>query len=307
MSATGRTIQIFLPSGEPRGVRIAEFTTRIVQAVAFPRSKLEEALRREELTGIGTYFLIGEREDDADDRPIVYIGEAEDCSVRFRQHNAEKEFWQTAVAIVSRTQSFTKAHIRLLEYMSIQRTRAAERYVLDNGNSGTEPFLPEHMRAEVCEVFETMESLLSALGFPLFEPVGVGLQTVSTQPPSVVRPPGNPLLGGSNQTAVFAYRGDGFSAKLIYNEDGFVVLNGSVARTEVFPSGQSSVYRRDQLLRDGVLTRQADGLHFTRDHAFKSPSGAADVISGISVNGWEAWKDDRGRTLHDVYRKAADQ
>jgi hypothetical protein len=39
MKALGKTIQIYCPQGEPRGVRIAEITTRIVQAVVVPRAK----------------------------------------------------------------------------------------------------------------------------------------------------------------------------------------------------------------------------------------------------------------------------
>jgi hypothetical protein len=35
MSSTPKKIQIFLPSGKPHGIRIAEITTRIVQPVAF--------------------------------------------------------------------------------------------------------------------------------------------------------------------------------------------------------------------------------------------------------------------------------
>jgi hypothetical protein len=34
MSSTPKKIQIFLPSGAPHGIRIAEITTRIVQPVA---------------------------------------------------------------------------------------------------------------------------------------------------------------------------------------------------------------------------------------------------------------------------------
>jgi len=34
MSSTPKTIQIFLPSGEPHGIRIAEITTRIVPVVS---------------------------------------------------------------------------------------------------------------------------------------------------------------------------------------------------------------------------------------------------------------------------------
>jgi hypothetical protein len=35
MSSTPKTIQIFLPGGDPHGIRIVEITTRIVQPVAF--------------------------------------------------------------------------------------------------------------------------------------------------------------------------------------------------------------------------------------------------------------------------------
>ena len=46
-----QTIQFFLPQGEPRGIRIADITTRIVQAVLVPRSKLAEALPEWSTTG----------------------------------------------------------------------------------------------------------------------------------------------------------------------------------------------------------------------------------------------------------------
>jgi len=36
MSSTPKTFQIFLPGGDPRGIRIAEITTRIVQVIEAP-------------------------------------------------------------------------------------------------------------------------------------------------------------------------------------------------------------------------------------------------------------------------------
>ncbi len=58
-----KTIQIFLPTGEPRGIRIAELTTRIVQAVLIPRSELAEAKARPELDHVAVYFLFGDSEE----------------------------------------------------------------------------------------------------------------------------------------------------------------------------------------------------------------------------------------------------
>lgn len=37
-----QTIQIFLPGGDPRGVRVAEITTRIVRVIEVPRSQLAD-------------------------------------------------------------------------------------------------------------------------------------------------------------------------------------------------------------------------------------------------------------------------
>ncbi|MFN9716146.1 MAG: hypothetical protein ACK57G_20385 [Planctomycetota bacterium] len=47
-TATAKTIQIYLPTGEPRGIRIADITKRLVLAVLIPHSEL--GLKRDELT-----------------------------------------------------------------------------------------------------------------------------------------------------------------------------------------------------------------------------------------------------------------
>jgi len=38
MNPTPKTIQSILPGGDPRGIRIAEMTTRIVKVIEVPRS-----------------------------------------------------------------------------------------------------------------------------------------------------------------------------------------------------------------------------------------------------------------------------
>ena len=57
-----RTIQIFLPDGNARSLRIAEITSRTVQAIQIPRSKVSEAGKRKEVRSVGVYFLFGENE-----------------------------------------------------------------------------------------------------------------------------------------------------------------------------------------------------------------------------------------------------
>ncbi len=277
----GKTIQIYSPSGDPRGVRIAEITTRIVQAVVVPRARLEEAAQRVELSGVGAYYLFGESETGG--LPRAYIGEAEDCTVRFKQHNKSKDFWNVGVAIVSRTGSFTKAHAKLLEWLSIEKATHAGRYELDNGNAGGKPNVPEWMASDVYEIFETLGVLLGTLGFPLFEQAANRM---------------------TDRDRIFFCRRGGADAKGVYGDEGFVVLKGSVARLETTNSSVDTVGpRREELVRSGVLTQGDAGYRFVRDFVFSSPSAAAAIVTGGSANGWIEWKNGRGQTLDEVYRQ----
>ena len=117
----GKTIQIFLPDGNPRGLKIADITSRTIQTLLIPRSGLEDAAKRAEIQNVGIYFLIGTTEEGA--KPILYIGEAENCLIRLKQHNKSKEFWNTAIVAISKTQFFTKSHIKYLEWFCYESAK----------------------------------------------------------------------------------------------------------------------------------------------------------------------------------------
>ena len=274
----GKTIQIFLPTGEPRGIRVAELTTRIVQAVLVPRSDLAKAKKRAELDHVAIYFLFGESDDQA--KPIVYVGQTEDLRKRLDQHNNKKDFWRTAVLIISKTQSFTQAHIRYLEWYCIQRVKEVGRFALDNDQLPSEPFITEPMEAELLDAFETLSTLVATLGFPVFEPIEA-----------------------QTKTEAFYCRGPDADAVGSLVEDGFVVRAQSKARREVTPSGQDWVAPLQTKLTDsGVLVPNDRHLIFENDYVFNSPSSAAAVVLGRKANGWTEWKDQNGKTLHERKR-----
>jgi hypothetical protein len=77
-----QSILIFLPDGSPRSVKIAEITNRVVKAVLIPRNKLDYIGQRDEVKNVGLYFLFGESSEKA--KPVVYIGEAEECYTRIK-------------------------------------------------------------------------------------------------------------------------------------------------------------------------------------------------------------------------------
>lgn len=286
MTATPKTIQIFLPSGEPHGIRIAEITTRIVQVIEVPRSLLSSFLAMEQSSQVGVYFLIGEDTEDGD--RLVYVGQTGDLRARLTAHNQKKDFWERALVLVSKTNSLTQTHALFLEWHSLQQIRSAGRFADENGNSGSRPHTPAPLEAECFEVFETGSVLVSSLGYPLFDPVAKPKQ--SEEPAEVLS-----LRSPSN----------GVEAKGLYTAEGFVVLAGSLGRADTAPSlGETNERWRQRLLDAGVMRPDDRGrLVFPKDHLFKSPSGAAIALLGRTANGWREWKNSQGQTLHQLVRE----
>jgi 5-methylcytosine-specific restriction protein B len=86
-----------------------------------------------------------------------------------------------------------------------------------------------------------------------------------------------------------------------FRNDLFFVLAGSVARRESVPSAPPNLsVRRGKLISEGVLEETTEGLQFTRDCEFDSPSGAAMLVMGRSANGWIEWKTADGQKLSQV-------
>ena len=277
-----QTIQIFLPDGSPRSVKIAELTNRVVKAILVPRNKLKYASTREELRNVGLYFLFGESVDKA--KPLIYIGEAEDCQDRLNQHNKNKEFWNYAVTMVSKTNAFTKAHAKFLEYVSIEQAISANRFNLENQITPSQPFVTESMKADLLDSFETIKILLSTLGYPVFDKVSKE-QVASKE--------------------ILVLKGINIKAEGDLIDDGFVVFKGSQLKKKAVPSCPEYLINiRHKLHRSGVISEHNNHLEFVQDYVFNSPSTAGGVVLGRATNGWKSWKNDKGKTLDALFRKS---
>ena len=112
-----QTIQIFLPSGDPRGMRVAEITTRIVRLIEVPRSQLAEFLKMPKAQQVGVYFLMGELSEVG--LPRTYIGQSGSVGKRLEQHHQNKDFWNRAFVVISLTNSLTQTHALFLEWLAV--------------------------------------------------------------------------------------------------------------------------------------------------------------------------------------------
>ena len=96
----------------------------------------------------------------------------------------------------------------------------------------------------------------------------------------------------------------GSDAKGMLVDDGFMVFAESVISSDIAPSAMEQVAkRRQKLLSAGVLHQDGGAVAFAKDHTFRTPSGAAFVISGAPSNGWVEWRTREGKTLDEVKRK----
>ena len=67
---SAKTIQIYLPKGNPRGLRLAEMTSRTVRLIEVPRIHIDDFFAMPEANQVGLYFLVGDT-----DIPKVLMGE----------------------------------------------------------------------------------------------------------------------------------------------------------------------------------------------------------------------------------------
>ena len=279
-----QTIQIFLPDGNPRGIKIAEITNRTIKAILFPRNQFEAILRRSELANVGFYFLFGVADNGHE---MAYIGEAEDCAERLKQHQRNKDFWNYAVVIISQTHAFTKTHVKYLEYVAIQKASETNRYDLDNSAVPNRPHITESMEADAEDCFEIAKVLLSTLGFPLFD--SVAREIVATTPGDV-----------------YKLKGNGVEAEGSLVDDGFVVFKDSKVKATTVPSCHDCLINlRNELIQSGILVQDGEAYRFTEDYIFSSPSTAGGVILGRSTNGWTKWRNVNGKTLDEMKRQVS--
>ncbi len=271
----GKTITTYLIDGDPQGSRYVFISNKICKMVVIPRINIAIVNEREELQTPALYILLGE-DDYA--KPKAYIGETENFRERIKEHISRK-FWQRALVFVSKDGAMTKADVQYLEYLAISGAKKAKRFSLDeNKQTPKAPNLPEHQKDCMDEFSEDLQFLTSFIGCNIFD---------------IVK---------SADKHLFFTKGRGCDATGFYDVSGFTVLKGSIIAKDSVPSLNKWKEKREEFINE--YTQEKDGkLIMDADKTFSSPSTAADFCIGSSNNGWLVWKDEKGQTLDEVYRK----
>lgn len=275
-----------MPEGSPTGLRTAEIGMSTVKAVTCSRTALAQLAKREEAKRTGVYILVG-ADPAIVGRKAIYVGEGDAVLDRIASHDKDpsKDFFEQVVLFVSKDENLTKSHVRWLEARLVSQARAAKRATVVNGNEPGGGNLPEADSAEMGEFLEQAVLLAATLGLNVFDAASA-----------------EPLPSGAKPSSLEVFlRGDGYDATAVLVDGEVVVRHGSLARKKETQSlNVNSIALRAELRAAGVLVDSEKGLLFTQDYAFGSPSGAAQVVYGASVNGWDVWKFASGKPLQSV-------
>ena len=303
----GKQIKIYLSDGSPSGIRHCEITNWTGQALACPRSRFQELRDWPEVKRPGIYFLFGVNEITGED--AVYIGEAEQVVDRLASHVSGKDFWRELITFTSKDENLTKAHIKYLEARLIDQAQRSARYQLENTANPQMPSLPRGDRDAMEEYLESVNVVLGVLGHRLLEPL-VRLpyfQELKQQYNSSSMSEGQ-ANSQKNTNLRLCLNTSGVKASAVLTDEGFVVLNGSEVATITRKSLQSSqILLRDKLIKSGVINESGTGMTFVKDQLFNSPSQAAAVVVGYSINGRSNWTLEDGTTLKDYEDRLSSQ
>lgn len=278
-SAQGRSLELFFIDGNPDGMLTAEVFNWTGHVLMTPRTQISEALKRKEAKYTGIYLLFGEQEGE----PLAYIGESEDISDRIRNHDANKDWWTTAILITAAANILNKAHVKYLEARLIEEARTVGRIALENGNTPSRPSLSEAAQANMEAFLDYILMVLPALRVDSF---------LKKTRPAMTRPE---VAAAPAAIPVFELHTPKHGVHAIATLEGgeFVVQAGSKVRKEWKGRGSENTSYGQlyaELARTGIL--QEDGAHrvFKENYAFKSPSAAGAVANGRPTNGTIEWK-----------------
>jgi Domain of unknown function (DUF4357) len=289
----GRTIQLFLVDGTPTGLRKATihgWTGLIFVATGTTFAALAA---RPELDRTGIYILSGP-DAEAVGGTRTYIGSANSVRERIKQSAAQRDFWETVIAVTTSDDDLSKGHVEYLEARLIELATAANRVTLDNGNTptGVRRRLPEADQANMEAFLSNLKIILPVVGLDLLKPQPRAVAQIST-----------PVAQRTAGDITFEIRHkSGVSAQAVYEDGEFIVLEGSQALKDTGYIQQSYFALKANLVKQGVLQVQSENLYvFVKPYSFRSPSAAAAVVLDRNSNGLIEWKV-RGekRTFHDV-------
>lgn len=265
------------------GARIIDMgSTKSCECFVLPRDKVAEVAKKQpHLQQYGFYILLGR---DKNMKPMAYVGQTNDFTNRVNDHKQKKDFWDTALVFVSKSDEIFPSEALYLEYLGWKAAKEANNYIIENSKDINEPHLSADKQNEMELFFEDIQFLTRFYGCRVFD-----------------KPEKEPVAEDCIEFTMTLPKA-GVKATLHFWKESqrYVILAGSLI-ADVTTDGCS---KGMQEFRDGVkankkLSQRKGTLYeLLQDIEIPdgnlSPSGAASFCAGTSRNGTNDWADKDG-------------
>lgn len=266
-----KTITYLYPDARnAANLKMYQDRTNQIKAFYFTRESYKQVFELPCSLNYAIYFLF----NDSEDENLVYVGQSVNGIQRIEEHVRGKEFWTYAILFVTDNNSFDKLSIDYLEYEFIQRFKRSS-YVLTNRDL--------RLNKPNVSVYDipNLESFINQIEFLLnAERIDFGETANSKEQIQYFLPPIK------------------HNAKLFIQDGKFILSAGSEIKRP--PESTKEWKDKNHYIRGNEVVnsyienekvKEVDGRLITQVNlAFKSPSAPANLITGLSENGWKFFK-----------------
>ena len=266
---------------------ITQITCTDFNGVCFklPRNKVSDCSKiRKYIESPAVYILIGKEND----KFVYYIGEANNCLQRIKQHVTDSEdYWNTALLFVGNdNQPLDKAIVKGLEFemCTLAFKKKEESYFeLKNGNC---PRKINMAMAQEIRVNKYLSGIIILCGI-----LGLNIYEEDTK---------EKLEESKSEVFMMEIKKNGIKATGYRVNQGFLVIKGSTCAVKMNANTtECFIKERQRLVEEGVI----ENGKFMKDYTFSSSSAAACQVGGHNVSGPQNWKTESGITLKEIQEK----
>lgn len=266
------------------GARIIDMgSTKSCECFVLPRDKVAEVAKKQpHLQQYGFYILLGR---DKNMKPMAYVGQTNDFTNRVNDHKQKKDFWNTALVFVSKSDEIFPSEALYLEYLGWKAAKEAGNYIIENSKDINEPHLSADKQNEMELFFEDIQFLTRFYGCKVFDK------------------PEKTISEDNFMSFVMSMSKSGMKASMKFYRESqrYIILSGSTIIAETFKSCPKGIAEfRKQIIVDKKFSMKDGELYkLIKDVEIPtiscSPSGAASFCAGTSYQGTEAWVDIDGK------------
>ncbi len=212
MNTKATNIEIFLPTGNPKGIKKARVTRDKIEVIQCSK---KDFLETEGLLDfLGIYILVDSPESS---NPTVYIGKGR-VQERIKSHKDSKDFWNTIFAVQLKTEhGFNDSQLSFMEHYFINKAKETERCnAEENKQTPKKPNLDDSILCDIYHYLDVCQTLLATLGLKIFQSLAktdISNNTDKNKTENVIFYLTNPKKH--------------IEAKGIYTEEGFILLKHS--------------------------------------------------------------------------------